>query len=235
MLSPGVLAVSEQDLNPLAEAAERLNFKNRSRPQLFGRPDGLCFPFERYLAAHQETLDRRHYADGERLSRKAREYHHEALVDLCKQLASVILTEKFRADRGGYRFVATEYEKSWIYAFLSYSTKHKQAPPPDLLGLVFDAMGCRSLSPSPEFAAQIGIAGADLDNRAQAVMAAELEGVADAEGKHWSENALGKEVGVSRPTINRWRQREDYRATRDFSREVHLEHLEIWRSINGDS
>lgn len=215
-------------------AISYMRYKSANPPRLFQRPDGLCMELERYLAKRQKSIDEAHFADNEAAPRKPREYYSEAVTSISTTLSAIILSEKIKADRNGFQFVPSEFQKSWAFALLAYCKKHDQPPPQQLMDLIFYAMGCQSLSPSPRFAAQIGVVGADIENKEAAAEAAHLDGIASAENCEWSKNALSKKVGVSRTTIARWRRRKDYQRTVDIHREQHLEHLAIWEEINGD-
>lgn len=176
------------------------------------------------------------YAGGDGQAPKVnhRHFHREAVEEIAGRLLTAVHKGERLDKRNERRFVATGYQKSWAFMLLSYCRRHHQSIPPRTMDLTFSAIGLTSLLPSAHLLDDLGLT-SDIENPENAAKAAELDGCADAIGKSWSENALAKKLGVSRPSIKRWRERDDYKRARAYHCEHQAELIAISGELDTDS
>ncbi|PAY05400.1 hypothetical protein CK489_28840 [Bradyrhizobium sp. UFLA03-84] len=124
------------------------------------------------------------------------------------------------------------YERSMIYMLHTYCASHKEATPPELLWLTFEAFELNENDPAPELSQILGVPH-DIRNMDQYFEASRLDGEADAnpDDSTLSEAALARLVGVARSTIRRWRQMKSYIDRRKQSAMA----ITYWRDRDGSA
>lgn len=104
---------------------------------------------------------------------------------------------------------------SVTYMLLAYCAHWKKTPPPELLWLIFEALGLKEGNPSPELEGKLGLAVGVEDKKAW-LKAAALDGEADAQKKPLDQTVLARQTGISEKTLRRWRATRQYQSRRNF-------------------
>lgn len=140
--------------------------------------------------------------------------------DLLEQLAQL------RARRASAGPGRTSYEtngkathdiRCQLYLLHAYCAHWRQAAPEELLKLTFEVMELSEQRPSKDISQLTGTEMHQVENVAAFLEASALDGEADAAGREISVSELAREVGVTRPTVRKWRLMDSYRRRQAFA------------------
>ncbi|SEO92554.1 hypothetical protein [Aquisalimonas asiatica] len=109
-----------------------------------------------------------------------------------------------------------EHIKQWAYVLQAYCRRHRYQPPTELMELTFEALELVEQKPAADLTQRLRLP-AGVRDRPGFIEASRRDGEADAAGSPLSVKALADDLGVSRDTIRRWRERPEYNARREFA------------------
>lgn len=114
-------------------------------------------------------------------------------------------------------------DTEWTWLLLKHCAEAGEPPPPELQWLIFETLGLEEGKP----ALGRDYGGPRVSDPKKWIMAAQLDGEADARGEELSASKLAEAVGVDRQSITRWRDGDAYKRRRDGCRVNHLCHMAL--------
>jgi len=144
-------------------------------------------------------------------------FSRNGVVRVANKFRSLLEKEKedFKVSKGHPPKLSHEI-RSILYLLHAYCAHHKEPAPPELLWLTFKALDLQEQKPAREIEQLLGVPAA-VEKMEAFFRASALDGAADAKGEDMSAAQLGRDVGVERATIRRWREDPLYKARRQFA------------------